>query len=96
MANDLAVELAPYNICVNTILPGMIRTDMWGDVVPPGVNAVEFFTKLSKRFVPMQRIGSPEDIAGVALFFASDLSAYVTAAQIIVGGGMPLMFFSDF
>jgi len=93
ISNELAVELAPFNICVNTILPGMILTEIWDDVITPGPNRDGALADLSKRFVPMQRIGSPEDIAGVALFFSSDLSAYVTAAQIIVGGGMPLKFF---
>jgi NAD(P)-dependent dehydrogenase (short-subunit alcohol dehydrogenase family) len=44
---------------------------------------------LGKR-VPMQRIGTPEDIAGVALFLASDLSSYVTGESICAGGGLPL------
>lgn len=93
LSNDLAIQLAPFNISVNTILPGLIRTELWQNLIPPGANEDEFFANLSKKYVPMQRMGTPDDIAGVALFFASDLSAYVTAAQVIVGGGMPFMYF---
>ena len=44
---------------------------------------------LDKR-VPMQRMGLPEEIAGVALFLASELSSYVTGESINAGGGLPL------
>jgi 3-oxoacyl-[acyl-carrier protein] reductase len=86
---DLALELAPFNICVNAILPGGIRTEMWDAIVPPDVNEEDFFVKVAET-VPMKRVGTPEDIAGVALFLASDLSGYVTGDRIIVGGGIPL------
>ena len=87
---DLALELAPFNICVNAILPGAIATDMLAAHIPPGVSREDFFTKAGKMIAPMQRMGTPEDVAGAALFFASDLSAYVTGDRIIVGGGLPL------
>jgi NAD(P)-dependent dehydrogenase (short-subunit alcohol dehydrogenase family) len=88
---DLALELAPFNICVNVILPGAIPSDMWNMLIPPGVNREEFLAEIEKAVMPpMQRLGTPEDIAGVALFLASDLSRYVTGDRIIVGGGTPL------
>jgi len=87
---DLAAELARYNINVNTILPGSIRTDMWQTNIPQGMNEDEFFAQLAKNSVPLQRIGTPEDVAGAALFLASSLSDYVTGDRIIVGGGLPL------
>jgi len=86
---DLAMELAALNICVNAILPGLTRTDMATELVPPGRNADEYYDELAKVLVPMKRLGKPEDIAGVALFLASDLSGYVTGDRIIVGGGTP-------
>jgi NAD(P)-dependent dehydrogenase (short-subunit alcohol dehydrogenase family) len=88
---DLALELAPFNICVNAILPGAIPTDMWNLAIPPGINKEDFFKEVGKMASPMQRVGTPEDIAGVALFLASDLSAYVTGDRILVGGGAPLV-----
>jgi NAD(P)-dependent dehydrogenase (short-subunit alcohol dehydrogenase family) len=92
LTRDLALELAPLNICVNAILPGVIPTDIYDDlqVFPPGVKKEDAFAEMGKMFAPMQRLGTPEDIAGAALFLASDLSAYVTGDRIIVAGGYPL------
>jgi NAD(P)-dependent dehydrogenase (short-subunit alcohol dehydrogenase family) len=88
---DLAFELAPFNICVNAILPGITDTDALNGVIPPGVNKYEFLSEQVKGVVPFQRLGTPQDIAGVALFLASDLSNFVTGDRIIVAGGSPLM-----
>lgn len=89
---DLALELAPFNICVNAILPGLIPTPMWDDlqVLPPGAVKEDVFAEIGKKLAPMQRVGTPEEIGGAALFLASDLSAYVTGDRIIVAGGYPL------
>jgi NAD(P)-dependent dehydrogenase (short-subunit alcohol dehydrogenase family) len=90
---DLALEVAPFNICVNAILPGPICTSIFDDVLralPPSVTKEDFFAELAKETVPMGRIGTPEDIARVALFLASEVSGYVTGDRIIVGGGAPL------
>lgn len=86
---DIAMELAPFNICANTILPGIIRTEMVDMFVAPGENLDEYYDKLARELIPMRRVGTPQDIAGTALFLASELSSYVTAATIIVGGGSP-------
>jgi NAD(P)-dependent dehydrogenase (short-subunit alcohol dehydrogenase family) len=85
---DLAVEFAPFNINVNAIMPGLIRTDMSDTLVPPGVNQDDFFREFGKG-IPMGRVGTPADVAGVATFLASDLSAYVTGAGVFVAGGLP-------
>jgi NAD(P)-dependent dehydrogenase (short-subunit alcohol dehydrogenase family) len=88
---DLALELAPFNICVNAILPGAIKTDIFDHMVPPGVDKEVFFREMGKTICPMERIGTPEDVAGAALFLASHLSSYVTGDRILVGGGAPLI-----
>ena len=85
MTIDMAVYLAPYNICVNAIVPGPIRTDFFG----PRVNDDAYMAALGKT-VPLQRVGTPEDIAGAALFFASDLSSWITGEALRVSGGLPL------
>ncbi len=90
LTHDLACELAPFGICVNAILPGAIHTDMFEQLIPPGVNKEDFIKEVGKVVAPMRRVGTPDDIAGVALFLASDLSRYVTGDRIIVGGGAPL------
>ena len=86
---DVAMEVAPYNICVNAILPGLSRTDMVDEFVPPGMSKDEFYDQMGKALVPMGRVGTPQDIAGVALFLASNLADYVTGDRILVGGGAP-------
>ena len=86
---DIALELAPYNICVNAILPGMIRTDLSEKLLPPDIDKDAFFDEYGKNNIPLCRAGTPEDIGGVALFLASRLSSYVTANKIIVSGGLP-------
>jgi 3-oxoacyl-[acyl-carrier protein] reductase len=89
MTLDLALEFARFGICVNAILPGSIRTDMWKPQLPPGLSPDDFFRDLGKM-VPLRRVGSPEDVAGAALFYASHLSDYVTGDRILVAGGLPL------
>jgi len=88
---DLALELAPFNICVNAILPGAIQTDIFDHMVPPGVDKAVFFREMGKAVCPMGRIGIPDDVAGAALFLASDLSSYITGDRLLVGGGAPLI-----
>jgi NAD(P)-dependent dehydrogenase (short-subunit alcohol dehydrogenase family) len=86
---NLAFELAPFNISVNAILPGPIRTPFWEPVTRDIPDKDAYFTEIAQREVPMRRIGTPEDVAGAALFLASELSAYVSGETICVGGGLP-------
>jgi 3-oxoacyl-[acyl-carrier protein] reductase len=88
---NLAYDLAPYNICVNAILPGPIRTPFWDPVTVRVTDKDALFADIAKKNVPLQRIGTPEDIAGAALFLASDLSSYITGESINVAGGIPLL-----
>lgn len=80
----LAVELASRNVTVNAIAPGFIETDMSAAVRN---KAGEL---LIKKFIPMRRIGQPEDIARVAVFLASDDSSYITGQVLTVDGGLSL------
>jgi 3-oxoacyl-[acyl-carrier protein] reductase len=90
LTKDVAVELAPFNVTVNSICPGIIRTELTESVVPPGVDKTEFFAHITKVNIPMERPGYPEDVANAALFFASDLASYVTGETLLVAGGAPL------
>jgi len=88
---NLAFELAPFNICVNTIVPGPIETPFWDSLMPPGPERDAFFAAVSKHEVPLGRMGTPKDIAGAALFFSSELSDYVTGQTLCVAGGQPVL-----
>jgi len=87
---NLAVELAPFNICVNAIMPGPIRTAFWDPLTSELSDEDAFFADVARNEVPLQRIGTPQDIAGAALYLASELSSYVTGGTITVSGGLPL------
>jgi NAD(P)-dependent dehydrogenase (short-subunit alcohol dehydrogenase family) len=82
LTKDMARELAPKGIRVNAVAPGMVDTDIRGDLM-----SQEIFNKILST-IPMGRIASPREIASVFLFLASDLSSFVTGATIDVNGGM--------
>ena len=81
LTRSLAKELASRGICVNCIAPGFFETPMTDKLSEEQKAAV------LKR-VPMGRLGSPEELANVALFFANDSSAYITGQVLAVDGGM--------
>ena len=78
---SMAKELGPRGVRANCIAPGFIISDMTA-ALPEEVRAEWIKT------IPLRRGGTPEDVAGVALFLASDLSAYVSGQVIPVCGGM--------
>jgi 3-oxoacyl-[acyl-carrier protein] reductase len=80
----LAVELAGRGVTVNAIAPGFIETDMSAAIRNKAGDLIE------KKMIPMKRIGKPEDIAHVAVFLASDESAYITGQVLTVDGGLSL------
>ena len=86
---NLAMELAPLGIRVNCINPGPIATPFWDELFSPEEAEARkaTFERIAYKEVPLNRMGTPEDIAGVALFFASELSAFVTGLRMYVGGG---------
>lgn len=78
---SLAIEVAKRGICVNCIAPGFIETDMTASLT-------ETQKEELMRKIPMQKLGSANDIAQAALFLASSMSDYVTGQVITVDGGM--------
>ncbi len=80
---SLALELGPYNVNVNSICPGPVRTafarGLWED--PAREEALN-------RLIPMQRIAEPQDVAGLALLLLSPAGRYIHGQNISVDGGM--------
>ncbi|AXA53952.1 SDR family oxidoreductase [Pseudomonas thivervalensis] len=81
---NAALELAPENVRVNGVEPGMIATPAMANLGDDGVNQ-----DIARR-VPLGRLGQPNDIAGAMLFLASSLAGYVTGQTLVVDGGSTL------
>jgi 3-oxoacyl-[acyl-carrier protein] reductase len=78
-----AIELAPYNITVNSVLPGNIATEGLSSLGADYIRSME-------SAVPLGRLGSVTDIANAALFFATDEAAYITGQSLVIDGGQVL------
>ncbi len=82
LARNLAVEHGPDNIRANAIAPGFIRTDLAAPLMADAA-----FMERRMRNTPLRRPGEPHEVAGVALFLASDGGGFVTGQTIVVDGG---------
>lgn len=92
VTRSAAADLAPYNVCVNMIHPGMVLTDMSAVFSGPGVKDVEAHQRgMAQNMVPLKRMGTTDDIARAALFLASPESDYITGDSICVSGGSGLL-----
>jgi 3-oxoacyl-[acyl-carrier protein] reductase len=90
MAKILSNELAPDNITVNNVAPGLILTDRVKDTLPPvqpGGPSLEELLAQRAKDIPLGRIGKPEELAALVTFLASPLAGYITGATIQVDGG---------
>ena len=83
MTKSAAIEFAPYNIRVNSIHPGLIRTPM--TAVTPDSEAAMV---ASAAATPAGRIGEPDEVANVVLMLASDESRFSTGAEFVIDGGI--------
>jgi 2-dehydro-3-deoxy-D-gluconate 5-dehydrogenase len=81
LTKSMAIELAPYNIQVNAIVPGWIETDMTAPI-----KSRPFYDEILMR-TPAGRFGTPAECGGAAIFLASHASDFVTGATIFVDGG---------
>jgi NAD(P)-dependent dehydrogenase (short-subunit alcohol dehydrogenase family) len=83
LGRALAVEWGPHNIRVNSIAPGLIKTDfaraLWED---------DERRKRREATSPLRRLGDPQDIGGVAVFLASDAARFMTGQLLVVDGGV--------
>lgn len=83
MMRNLAIELAPLGITVNNIAPGAIETPINTHLM----RQPELLAALLGN-IPLSRLGTPGDVAGVAAFLASDDAAYITGTTVVVDGGL--------
>jgi NAD(P)-dependent dehydrogenase (short-subunit alcohol dehydrogenase family) len=92
----IALQLAPYNVNVNTVCPGVIRTPMWdtgakvlSQSYPPfkGMSPDDVFLAVVQNMIPMKRPQSAEDIGNIVAFLASDEAKEITGQAINVDGG---------
>ena len=93
----VAKELAPYNVNVNAICPGLLYTDMWkkiGEVIRETNPAYadltprQMFEKRVEEWIPMKREQTPEDIGNAAVFLASEEARNITGQALMVDGGV--------
>lgn len=81
LTKSVAKELASRNILTNAIAPGFIDTEMTAAMTPEARSAMT-------AQIPLERLGSPMDVAGVVAFLASDLASYITGQVLVVDGGI--------
>ena len=83
MTRALAAELAPRNVCVNAIAPGVIETEMSAAVR-------NLVGDEMKKIIPLKRCGRPEEVAALAVYLASPAADYITGQVITIDGGLSL------
>jgi NAD(P)-dependent dehydrogenase (short-subunit alcohol dehydrogenase family) len=99
LSQSIALQLAPYNINVNTICPGIIWTPLWEEGIKfmvknrtelKGMSPEEAFNLMIQTSIPFKRPQTPEDIGNLVVFLASDRAREITGQAINVDGGSQL------
>ncbi|AKU17871.1 3-oxoacyl-ACP reductase FabG [Luteipulveratus mongoliensis] len=83
----LAIELGKFGVTANAIAPGFIATDMTAATAERVGMEFEAFKAAAAQAIPVQRVGTPDDIAAMASFFASDEAGFVSGQVVYVAGG---------
>jgi NAD(P)-dependent dehydrogenase (short-subunit alcohol dehydrogenase family) len=83
LARNLALEFGADNVRVNTIAPGLVKTEFARALWEDPERAARFI-----KSVPLKRLGEPDDIAGVAVLLASEAGRYVTGQTLVIDGGL--------
>lgn len=83
LTKTLSIEWAPSGVCVNALIPGVLRTDLNAALLDGTERGKEFLWR-----TPMRRFGKLEELAGAAVFLASEAASFVTGHLLVVDGGM--------
>jgi glucose 1-dehydrogenase len=83
LCRDLAIELAPLGITINNVAPGAIETPINTKLM----QSPDLMKSLLGN-IPLNRLGKPGDVAGVAAFLASEDAAHITGTTVVVDGGL--------
>jgi NAD(P)-dependent dehydrogenase (short-subunit alcohol dehydrogenase family) len=82
LTKSLAIEWGPHGVCVNAIAPGVFRTELNSQLLDGTARGKEFLTR-----TPMRRFGNVDELAGAAVFLASDAASFVNGHILAVDGG---------
>ena len=83
LTKTLAIEWAPHGVCVNALVPGVLRTDLNASLLDGTERGKEFLLR-----TPMRRFGKLEELVGATVFLASDAASFVTGHLLVVDGGI--------
>ena len=83
LTRSLALELAPHGITVNAVGPSLVETDLTRE----RMRKTPAFREEEVARTPLGRLGTPEDVAGAVVFFASSAASFITGQTLLVDGG---------
>ncbi|MCW3838968.1 SDR family oxidoreductase [Micromonospora yasonensis] len=84
LTRALAVQYGPFGVRINSVSPGTIATRGWDERLRTHSDALEG----ARRWYPMGRVGTPEDVANAVAFLASDRASWITGTDLVVDGGL--------
>ena len=87
-----AIELARWDIRVNTIIPGAIRTNIGERTYRHNLDAIRYDVRMPEKFPPLGgRVAEASEVADLVLYLVSDASRYVTGTEVVIDAGLTLL-----